>query len=73
MLDTNYQVVSALTNAGVYNGSLVLAVHTIQQIGAPGGENFGFRNISFDQLAPEPASLGLLGLGAVAMLRRRAR
>jgi hypothetical protein len=72
LMTTDFQVISALTGADFYSGPLVLSVNTIGQIGAQGGENFGFNNISFDQLqVPEPASLALLGLGAAVLLRRR--
>jgi hypothetical protein len=49
---------------------------TIQYTGTKLARNVGFALDNFDttvSTAPEPASMGLLGLGLISLLRRRAR
>ncbi len=57
-----------LTAAGVTGSNITLTVAIDNDSGS---ENFFIDNVSFDGV-PEPASLALLSLGGLAMLRRRA-
>jgi hypothetical protein len=54
-----------LTNAGNSNFRLLT--------GQGGATNFEFDNVTVDTVVPEPASLGLVGLGAAGLLGRRRR
>ncbi|MFN0134652.1 MAG: PEP-CTERM sorting domain-containing protein [Phycisphaerae bacterium] len=56
--------------AGAATGNLSIQVNGVTILNNAFGGN-GFHNICFD-VVPEPTSLALLGLGAAALLRRRA-